>query len=115
MAFPEGWDRLNLLTLRFVDPELERAYQHADLAEGVRRVRTASLSAIVVWVLVGVIGPPALGVPSARVWPISGVMIAVLLFSAVLSRWAPRAQGKSRAVEVYQLVGLRDDDQVDPI
>src|SRR5438105_6957709 len=88
MAFPEGWDRLNLLTLRFVDPELERAYQHADLAEGVRRVRTASLSAIVVWVLVGVIGPPALGVPSARVWPISGVMIAVLLFSAVLSRWA---------------------------
>jgi len=28
---------------------------------------------------------------------------------------APELKGKSRAVEVYQLVGLRDDDQVDPI
>jgi class 3 adenylate cyclase len=88
MAFPQGWDRLNPLTLRFVEQELERAYQHADLAAGVRRVRTASLSAIVVWVLVGLIAPPALAVDAARVWPISGVMIAVLLVSAVLSRWA---------------------------
>src|SRR4029077_11975460 len=88
MAFPAGWDRLNSLTLRFVDPELERAYQHADLAEGVRRVRTASLSAVVVWVLVGLIAPPALAVDAARVWPIAGVMMVVLLLSVVLSRWA---------------------------
>lgn len=88
MAFPTGWDRLSPLTLRFVDPEVERAYQHADLAEGVRRVRTASFSAVVVWVLVGLIAPPALHVSSDQVWPISAFMIAVLLLSAVLSRWA---------------------------
>jgi len=88
MAFPEGWDRTSLLTLRFVDPELERAYQHADLGEGVRRVRTASLSAVVVWVLIGLIAPPALGVDSSRVWPVSAFMIGLLLFSVVLSRWA---------------------------
>ena len=88
MAFSAGWERLHPLTLRFIDADLERSYQHADLAEGVRRVRTASLSAVVVWVLVGLIAPPALAVDSARVWPISGVMLAVLLFSAVLSRWA---------------------------
>jgi len=88
MAFPEGWDRTSLLTLRFADADLERAYQHADLVEGVRRVRTASLSAVVVWVLIGLIAPPALAVDSARVWPISAVMIALLLFSVVLSRWA---------------------------
>ena len=88
MAYPAGWDRLHPLTLRFVDAELERSYQHADLVEGVRRVRTASLTAVVVWLLIGLIAPPALGVDSARVWPISGVMIALLLSSAVLSRWA---------------------------
>ncbi len=27
----------------------------------------------------------------------------------------PQLKGKSRAVEVYELVGLRDEDQVDPI
>src|SRR5690349_7200464 len=88
MVFPEGWERLSPLTLRFVDPELERAYQHADLVEGVRRVRTASISAVVVWVLVAMIAPPALGVDAARVWPISSFMIALLLLSVVLSRWA---------------------------
>jgi class 3 adenylate cyclase len=28
---------------------------------------------------------------------------------------APELKGKSQAVEVYELVGLRDVDQVDPI
>jgi class 3 adenylate cyclase len=88
MAFPAGWDRLDRVTLRFIDPELERSYQHADLAAGVRRVRTASLSAVIVWVLVGLIAPPAMGVSSDRVWPISAFMIAVLLLGVVLSRWA---------------------------
>jgi class 3 adenylate cyclase len=88
MAIPAGWERLHPLTLRFIDADLERSYQHADHQEGVRRVRTASLSAVVVWVLVGLIAPPALAVDSARVWPISGVMMALLLLSAVLSRWA---------------------------
>jgi len=88
MAFPAGWDRYEPGTLRFIDPELERSYQHADQAEGVRRVRTASLGAIVVWVVVAVIGPPALGVAPGVVWLICGVMIVLLLVSAGLSRWA---------------------------
>jgi class 3 adenylate cyclase len=88
MAFPAGWDRRNPWTLRFVDRDLERSYQHADQAEGVRRVRTASLGAVVVWLLVALIGPPAVGVPSGPTWLISGTMIVVLLTSAALSHWA---------------------------
>jgi class 3 adenylate cyclase len=88
MAFPAGWDRRNPWTLRFVDRDLERFYQHADQAEGVRRVRTASLGAVVVWLLVALIGPPTVGVPSGPTWLISGTMIVVLLTSAALSHWA---------------------------
>ena len=88
MAFPAGWDLRDRWTLRFVDPELERSYQHADQAEGVRRVRTASLGAAVVWVVIALIAPQALGVPPGRVWPISGVMTVLLLASAGLSHWA---------------------------
>lgn len=53
-----------------------------------RRVRTASLLAVVVWVLVALIAPSALRVDPG--WPrlISAVMIVVLLISAALSRLA---------------------------
>ena len=88
MTFPEGWDRFDRFTLRFVDRELERAYQHADQAEGVRRVRTASLMAAVVWVVVAIIGPPALGVAPATAWAICGTMTVFLLATAGASRWA---------------------------
>jgi len=88
VAFPAGWDRHDPLTLRFIDPELERAYQHADQAEGIRRVRTASLGATVVWVVVAFIGPGALSVPPGPIWQISGAMTVLLLTSAGLSRWA---------------------------
>ena len=88
MAFPAGWDRRDARTLRFADPELERSYQYADQADGVRRLRTASLIAAVVWVLVAIIGPPAVGVPSGPVWLICGFMTVFLLASAGLSHWA---------------------------
>jgi len=88
VVFQAGWDRRDPWTLRFADPDLERSYQHADQAEGVRRVRTASLSAAVVWVLVALIGPSALGVPALPAWLISGVMTVFLLASAGLSHWA---------------------------
>ena len=61
MASAEGWDRFDRVTLRFVDPELERAYQHADQTDGIRRARIASLVAAAVWVVVGIIGPSAVG------------------------------------------------------
>jgi class 3 adenylate cyclase len=88
VVFEPGWDRRYPWTLRFVDPDLERSYQHADRVEGLRRVRTASLSATVVWVLVALIGPSALGVAPPSVWLISGVMTVFLLASAGLSHWA---------------------------
>ncbi|MGZ6270522.1 MAG: adenylate/guanylate cyclase domain-containing protein [Candidatus Limnocylindrales bacterium] len=88
MAFPAGWDRCYPWTLRFVDPVLERSYQHADQAEGVRRVRTASLLAVGVWVLVALVGPAAIDVAPGSTWLISGVMTVVLLASAGLSHWA---------------------------
>src|SRR5437763_3378876 len=86
--FPVSWDRLDRRTLRFVDPELERAYQRADQVEGVRRARAASLLAVPVWMLVPLIGPPALGIAAGSAWRISGGMIAFLLGCAAASRWA---------------------------
>jgi class 3 adenylate cyclase len=88
VAVQAGWDRRDPWTLRFADPDLERSYQHADQADGVRRVRTASLSAAAVWVLIALIGPSALGVPPLPAWLISGVMAVFLLASAALSHWA---------------------------
>jgi class 3 adenylate cyclase len=88
VSFPVGWDRRHTATLRFVDPELERAYQAADQAPGVRRARTASLLAAVVWVLVALIGPPAIGIAAGSTLRIAGSMTALLLACAVASRWA---------------------------
>jgi class 3 adenylate cyclase len=88
VVFPPDWDRRDRWTLRFADPGLERSYQHADQVEGVRRVRTASLVAAVVWVLVALIGPPSVGVPPGPTWLISGFMTAFLLASAGLGHWA---------------------------
>ena len=46
----KAWDRRDPWTLRFTDPNMERSYQHADQAEGMRRLRITSLVAAVVWV-----------------------------------------------------------------
>jgi class 3 adenylate cyclase len=74
--------------LRFLDPELERAYRDADQDPGVRRARTASLLAIPVWVLVALIGPHAIGVAPGQTWLIAGSMTVLLLTCAIVSRWA---------------------------
>jgi class 3 adenylate cyclase len=85
---PAGWDRRDRFTLRFLDPELERAYREADRAHGARRAQTASLLAAVVWVLVALVGPPAIGIASGSTWLIAGVMTVFLLACAGVSRWA---------------------------
>lgn len=86
MIYSAGWDRRDRWTLRFLDPELERSYQHADHAEGVRRVRTTSLVAVGAWVLVGLIMPPAVGVAPGPTWLISGFMAVGALVTAGGSR-----------------------------
>src|SRR4029077_4347796 len=88
MAFPEGWDRFDRFPLRFVDRELESAYQHADQVEGIRRVRTASLVAALVWVVVAIIGPPARGAARAPAGAICVPMPLFLLPTGEESRWA---------------------------
>jgi class 3 adenylate cyclase len=88
VVFPTGWDRRDPWTLRFADPNRERAYQSADALEGVRRTRTASLGAVGVWVVVALIGPSAIGAAPGPVWLISGVMTAISLICAGLTRWA---------------------------
>ncbi len=87
-AFAPGWDRRDRWTLRFLDPRLERLYQNADAAQSVRRARTASLIAVALWVLVALVGPPALGVAPGSTWLICGMMTAFLLACAGASRWA---------------------------
>jgi class 3 adenylate cyclase len=103
VAFPAGWDQCDPWTLRFVDAELERAYQAADQLEGVARVRTASLVAAAVWVLVAIIGPLAIGVPSTTTWIICGVMATFLVGCAVIGRWAT-TQARRDAIGLGQLV-----------
>jgi class 3 adenylate cyclase len=88
VTLPVGWDRLDRLTLRFVDRELERSYRDADQAPGVRRARTASLLAAGVWVLVALVGPPAVGIAAGSTWLIAGVMTVFLVGCAWASRWA---------------------------
>ncbi|HKV69467.1 MAG TPA: adenylate/guanylate cyclase domain-containing protein [Gaiellales bacterium] len=103
MSFPVAWDRRHISTLRFVDPELERAYQGADQAQGVRRARAASLLAAAVWVLVALIGPPAIGISAGSTWLIAGLMTVVLLACAGASRWAV-TQARRGAIGLGQQV-----------
>ena len=103
MSFPVAWDRRHISTLRFVDSELERAYQDADQAQGVRRARAASLLAAVVWVLVALIGPPAIGVSAGSTWLIAGLMSVFLLACAGASRWAV-TQARRSAIGLGQQV-----------
>lgn len=103
VSFPVAWDRRHISTLRFVDPELERAFQSADQAQGVRRARTASLLAAVVWVFVAAIGPPAIGVSAGSTWLIAGLMTALLLGCAGASRWAV-TQARRSAIGLGQQV-----------
>ena len=88
MLFAAGWDRQDRWTLHYLDPGLERAYQHAGHAEGVRRARTASLVAIAPWLFVAIVGPPVIGVEPTATWLITGSMIVLLLACAALSHWA---------------------------
>src|SRR4051794_814728 len=80
---------------------MERSYQLADHAEGLQRLRTTSLIAAFVWLVVGVIAPPALAVTPEKVWPIAGVMTALLLTSAGLSHCAT-SQRRRDAIGVAQ-------------
>jgi class 3 adenylate cyclase len=88
VAFSAGWDRRDQWTLRFADPTLERSYRYADHADVVRRTRTASLVATVVWLAIALIAPTAVGTAPAPVWLICAGMIVVCLVCVGLGHWA---------------------------
>jgi class 3 adenylate cyclase len=101
VAFPPGRDRREPLTLRFVDRELEQAYQHDDAEDGIRSVRTASLVAIGNWIVVAVLAPLTLGIAAGPTWLICGAMVIVSLGAAAMSRWAT-TQGRREAIGLGQ-------------
>ena len=60
-----GWDRRDLLTLRFSDPDLERSYGAATAEPGRQRLRVACVLGAGIWLTIGLIGPPLLKMPAA--------------------------------------------------
>lgn len=64
-ALAPDWDRQDRLTLRFVDAALERSYRSAVSEPGRMRLRVANLVGSGIWVAVGLLGPPLLGLPAA--------------------------------------------------
>ncbi len=58
------WDRQDRLTLRFVDPALERTYRSAVAEPGRQRLRIANFVGAWIWIAIGLVGPPLLGVPA---------------------------------------------------
>jgi class 3 adenylate cyclase len=73
IALSPGWNRRNPWTLRFVDSALEREYESAMSAPGRQRLRIANLVGACIWVSIGVVGPPLLGLP-----PLSFYMAAAI-------------------------------------
>jgi class 3 adenylate cyclase len=63
IALSLGWDRRDPWTLRFVDSALEREYESAMSAPGRQRLRIANLVGACIWVSIGIVGPPLLGLP----------------------------------------------------
>lgn len=86
LALSPGWDRRNPWTLRFVDPALERAYHVAMSGPGTERIRIAHLVGGPIWLSVGVLGPPLLGIPAFAAYAAGGInFVWTELVATVLS------------------------------
>ena len=83
-----GSDRRNPFTLRFTDPRLEEEYERDLGAADRRRLRVASVSAIAIWVVAALVGPPLFGVDRAPVdiAAISVIGMNLLLLTLLYSR-----------------------------
>ena len=115
-AEPVDRDRLDPLTLRFVDPALERAFQIATLDGARRRHRWGLFVNIPLWIV-----GPALAIavfPTIDPRPILiGATVMVVIGERTFAMIAdvaecrplgtPELKGKSVPVAVYELLGLR--------
>jgi class 3 adenylate cyclase len=75
-ALAAGWDRQDPLTLRFLDPELERAYLDAFTSVSRRRLRAFLFLGSVVWVAAALLGPIVLGV--SALWISLAAVVAIV-------------------------------------
>lgn len=81
IGFESGWDRQDRLTLRFVDPNLEGAYEEHAVRAGRQRLQIACTVGIGLWGLAGLLAPPLLGIPAA---PIVAATLINCLWEAVV-------------------------------
>src|SRR5262245_9157968 len=99
MSFAEGWDRRDRRTLRFLDPELETAFQ-TNTAEAARRLLLwACLVNIPIWVVGGVLAPLVLDVDPRAVLVACAIELTVLC-GGVLFALRPHPR---RAISVFGL------------
>ena len=86
-------ERRNRLTLRFVDPETERAYQDETTPPLRERRRRAWVTDAPLWAIAGLLGPIAIGVRPEPFWLIGATMIGVVIATSYLAgrardRWS---------------------------
>jgi class 3 adenylate cyclase len=95
-----GSGQRDKVTLRFLDPSLEVAYQ-ADTAEAARRLLTwACLVNAPIWFVGALLAPVVLGVDPTPVWAACAIQILILLSGAILAQRRPRR----RVIDDYGLV-----------
>jgi len=88
-----AWDRQDPLTLRFLDPQLERAYLDAFTPVSRRRLRAFLLLGSVFWVAAAIVGPTLLGVSALWLWAAASVSICEAILAALAAgRVGLRAQ-----------------------
>ena len=79
---------LQPVSLRFLDGELERSYQHAAGAESIGGLRVITAASAAVWAVAAVLVPIGTTLPAETVLPIAGLMTLLSLVAFVLSGWA---------------------------
>ena len=104
MALASGWDRVDRRTLHFLDPDLERGYQKLEASDATKRAQATGLAAAATWVAIGIIGPPAIGVPPGPTWAIAAVMTVFNLATAFAGRWATN-YARGNAITLSQQLG----------
>src|SRR5439155_179240 len=76
-------------TLRFLDPELERAYQDETTPPLRQRRRRAFITDAPLWLVGGIAGPLIIGVDPRPFWLVAGGMVVVVVLSSYLAGLAP--------------------------
>ena len=89
MAGLVGRGALHPVTLRFVDDDLERAYQYDEGAKGLSGYRIITGATLVLWAVAGIILPIGTDVDPGLARTVCGLMALAGALCLFLSRWAP--------------------------